>query len=123
MFSSSCATSSGVNRLQPCLSVAHGSKLKAGRKRQRRMRYWGWFAAKLAVAAGVFRGLLALISWMFPPDKDPLAPLNKGASYLLCDLALMLCFLLAAGTLYLIIWDQRYRCRVCLRRLRMPIET
>jgi len=24
---------------------------------------------------------------------------------------------------YLAIWDQRYRCRVCLRRLRMPIET
>ena len=41
----------------------------------------------------------------------------------LCDLALMLCFLLFAGALYLIVWDQRYRCRVCLRRLRMPIET
>jgi hypothetical protein len=87
------------------------------------MRYWGWFAAKLAVAAAIFRGLLALISSLFPPDKDPYAPLGKGATYLLCDLALMLCFLLAAGTLYLIIWDQRYRCRVCLRRLRMPIET
>ena len=30
---------------------------------------------------------------------------------------------MCAGVLYLIIWDQRYRCRVCLRRLRMPIET
>ena len=27
------------------------------------------------------------------------------------------------GLLYLCIWDQRYRCRVCLRRLRMPVET
>ena len=36
---------------------------------------------------------------------------------------LMVWFLLAAGTLYLIIRDQRYRCRVCLRRLRMPVET
>jgi len=86
------------------------------------MRYWGWFAAKLAVAAGVFRGLLALISRVFPPDSSPLAPLDNGAKYLLCDLALMLCFLLAAGALYLIVWDQRYRCRVCLRRLRMPIQ-
>jgi len=36
---------------------------------------------------------------------------------------LMVWFLLAVGALYFIIWDQRYRCRVCLRRLRMPIET
>ena len=32
-------------------------------------------------------------------------------------------FLAACGLLYLCIWDQRYRCRVCLRRLRMPVET
>src|SRR5262249_42018858 len=32
-------------------------------------------------------------------------------------------FLLCSGALYLSIWDQRYRCRVCLRRLRMPVET
>jgi hypothetical protein len=87
------------------------------------MRYWGWFAAKLAVAAAIFRFLLTWISGLFPADKDPLAPLDKGYKYLLCDLALLVCFLMAAGTLYLIIWDQRYRCRVCLRRLRMPIET
>ena len=24
--------------------------------------------------------------------------------------------------MYFVIWDQRYRCRVCLRRLRMPVE-
>jgi hypothetical protein len=41
----------------------------------------------------------------------------------MCDLLLMLWFLAAVGVLYLIIWDQRYRCRACLRRLRMPIET
>jgi hypothetical protein len=49
--------------------------------------------------------------------------LGQGVNYLLCDLALMVCFLIAAGALYAIIHDQRYRCRVCLRRLRMPIET
>jgi hypothetical protein len=32
-------------------------------------------------------------------------------------------FLATAGLLYLGVLDQRYRCRVCLRRLRMPIET
>jgi hypothetical protein len=32
-------------------------------------------------------------------------------------------FLATAGLLYICVLDQRYRCRVCLRRLRMPIET
>ena len=32
-------------------------------------------------------------------------------------------FLLCCGVLYLCVLDQRYRCRVCLRRLRMPVET
>ena len=87
------------------------------------MRYWAWFAAKLAVAIAGSGGLLKLVSRLFPADKDTLAPLGKGFSYLLCDLALMLVFLLFAGALYLAVWDQRYRCRVCLRRLRMPIAT
>jgi hypothetical protein len=87
------------------------------------MRYWAWFAAKLAVAIAGSGGLLKWVSRLFPADKDTLAPLGKGVSYLLCDLALMLVFLLFAGALYLAVWDQRYRCRVCLRRLRMPIAT
>ena len=32
-------------------------------------------------------------------------------------------FLFSYGLIYLAIWDQRYRCRTCLRRLCMPIET
>jgi hypothetical protein len=31
--------------------------------------------------------------------------------------------LFIAGLTWLVIWDQRYRCRTCLRRLRMPIQT
>ncbi len=87
------------------------------------MRYWAWFAAKLAVTVAGVGALVAWVSRLFPPENDPLAPLNDGASFLLCDLALLLCFLLFAGALYLNIRDQRYRCRVCLRRLRMPVET
>jgi hypothetical protein len=85
------------------------------------MRYWAWFVAKLAVAAVVFLGLLRLIIGRFPAEKSPMAPLSHGLNYLLCDLSLMVWFLMAAGALYLIIWDQRYRCRTCLCRLRMPI--
>ena len=85
------------------------------------MRYWAWFVVKLAVATVAWRGMLKLVSLIFPSEKDLLAPLGKGVTFLLRDLVLMLCFLLFAGALYLVVWDQRYRCRVCLRRLRMPV--
>ena len=32
-------------------------------------------------------------------------------------------FLFGYGLFYLAFWDQKYRCRTCLRRLRMPVET
>jgi hypothetical protein len=87
------------------------------------MRYWAWFAAKLAVAIAGLLGLLKLVARAFPPQEGTFAPLNHGMSFLLCDLALFFCFLAFAGAVYLNIRDQRYRCRVCLRRLRMPVET
>lgn len=90
------------------------------------MRYWGWFVTKCAVAAGPLYGLLFLLASLFPPkpkDANDLWALASGTQALLCNLALMAWFLLCVGVLYLIIWDQRRRCRVCLRRLRMPVET
>src|ERR1019366_6321388 len=96
-------------------------KLKRGWESPTGMRYWAWFVVKLAVATVALRGVLEIVSPLFPSEKDLLAPLGKGVTFLLCDLVLMLCFLLFAGALYLVVWDQRYRCRVCLRRLRMPV--
>jgi len=62
-----------------------------------------------------------------PMDDDEkqraLAPLSHAGEYLAINVALMVWFLLGVGMLYLIVYDQRYRCRVCLRRLRMPVET
>jgi len=89
------------------------------------MRYWAYFGAKLVVAAASLYGLLLLLGWIWPPrdNPSPLDPLSHGADRLFLNLALMGWFLLCAGILYVIIWDQRYRCRVCLRRLRMPVET
>jgi hypothetical protein len=52
-----------------------------------------------------------------------LAPFNRIGGDLAVNVGLMVWFLLAAGTFYMIVRDQRYRCRVCLRRLRMPVET
>lgn len=90
------------------------------------MRYWAFFAAKLAVAGGPLYGLLTLLVSLFPerPQNAPaLWALQTSSETLIGNLALLGWFLLASGVLYLIIWDQRRRCRVCLRRLRMPVLT
>src|ERR1035441_6614882 len=76
-----------------------GPKLKRGWESPTGMRYWAWFVVKLAVATAAWRGMLKLVSRIFPPEKDLLAPLAKGVTFLLCDLVLMLCFLLFAGAL------------------------
>ncbi len=89
------------------------------------MRYWAYFCAKILGAAGLLYGLLLLLSRILPRDSkaNELDALANGWAHLITNVALMVWFLLAAGALFLIIRDQRYRCRVCLRRLRMPIET
>jgi hypothetical protein len=94
------------------------------------MRYWAYLAAKIAVAGAALFGLLALLNWYWPPDP----PFRfRGTSWqyqpprfaydLGYTLAVLLWFLLCVGAIYAIFFDQRYRCRVCLRKLRMPIET
>ncbi len=88
------------------------------------MRYWAFFAAKLGAAAGILFGLLALLNWFWPPEPRFLSYLPPRFGYSLgYTLAVLIWFLLCTGALYLIIWDQRYRCRVCLRRLMMPVAT
>ena len=88
------------------------------------MRYWAYLAAKLAVAAGALYALMRLIDRYLPQEGSGwYAPLGQGYDKLIVTSVFMAYFLLCAGIFYLIIRDQRYRCRVCLRRLRMPIET
>jgi hypothetical protein len=85
------------------------------------MRYWAYLIAKLVAAAGVVWGFGALINRLFPPDK----PFKDGgplASYSMVVAPIILA-LFAIGLFWFIVWDQRYRCRTCLRRLRMPIQT
>ena len=88
------------------------------------MRYWGYLAAKLGISAAIMYGLLQLINRSFipePPFHDFVPP--RFVYSMGYTLTAGVWFLLCCGVLYLAIWDQRYRCRVCLRRLRMPIET
>jgi hypothetical protein len=87
------------------------------------MKYWAFLSGKLAAAVLVlyyaWHGLKRLL-----PSPRPF--LNIGQPFghdLSWTLAAGLHFVLGCGLIYLCILDQRYRCRVCLRRLRMPVET
>ena len=88
------------------------------------MRYWAYLVGKVAAAAGLLYGLLFILMKSFPaPPKDAWPRLHNLSHELLGYVFLMFWFLLCAGALYFIVWDQRRRCRVCLHLLRMPIET
>lgn len=86
------------------------------------MKYWIYFIAKMTAIIGVlsltWKGLHAV--WPTPEPfmrvhQDPFAH-DLGYTF-----AVLFFGLFAVGLIYLAILDQRYRCRTCLRRLRMPV--
>jgi hypothetical protein len=81
------------------------------------MRYWAYLGGKLLVGGACLYGLLVWMSSIWPVEPGSFSP------PLLQIVALMGWFLLASCVLYVIVYDQRYRCRTCLRRLRMPVES
>jgi hypothetical protein len=85
------------------------------------MRYWGWLAAKLAVSGLLLGGIWFGVTLLLP------RPHLYHGQFLGFDLpwtlAAGLVFLICCGLIYLSILDQRYRCRVCARRLRMPVTS
>jgi len=89
------------------------------------VKYWGYLLAKLTAAGGVLWFLRAAIAKLFP--KPSVTVWNTQQDLFGHDLgytaAMMGFFLIMSGILYVVIWDQRYRCRTCLRRLRMPVMT
>ncbi len=97
------------------------------------MKYWGFLAAKLVAALGVLYGMRLLLLRLLPrpePFRFPMAYREKiyyqhdpFATDLGYTFAMLFFWLFAMGVFWLVIWDQRYRCRSCLRRLRMPIQT
>jgi hypothetical protein len=100
------------------------TKLSGGDRRLTNVRYWGLLVAKLSLCCAISYGLLRAIDSYW---SSPLWLYNVRSPRFGLDLAytsvIGLWFLFSAGLLYVCVWDQRYRCRVCLRRLRMPIET
>jgi hypothetical protein len=88
------------------------------------MRYWAFFSGKLITAAALSWGLFAALNRYWPAQQQfaYFYPPRFGHD-LWYTAAIGLWFLISCGLGYTAVWDQRYRCRTCLRRLRMPIET
>src|SRR5579885_597631 len=88
------------------------------------MKYWGYLVAKIAAALAILCVIERWIAYIFPPlkafaDGGPF-PARRSFAY---TLSMLLFWLFGTALGWLIVWDQRYRCRTCLRRLRMPITT
>lgn len=88
------------------------------------MRYWGVLFAKLLVAGVVLYGIwLGMNATYTPPVhlvRHRLPPFPHDLNW---TTRLFLYNLLVQGTLVAIVIDQRYRCRTCGRRLRMPVPS
>ena len=88
------------------------------------MRYWLFLLGKLVVAAALFAGTWVGMEAVLPePAVIRTYQLGRFGQDLTWTTAIFFYFLAAAGAIYGIVLDQRYRCRTCLRRLRMPVNT
>jgi hypothetical protein len=87
------------------------------------MKYWGYLVSKLAAAGGILYALGWIIGRLLPapPAYIDGGPFPAEHSSIMTLVLLVYC-LFAAGLIWVIVWDQRMRCRACLRRLRMPIH-
>lgn len=84
------------------------------------MKYWLFLCAKFAAVLALAWGLhsLQVAIYLRLPPLPKWSPLVTLFTFLHLGI-----FLLASGLLYLSIWDQKRRCRSCLRRLIMPVAT
>ena len=86
------------------------------------VKYWGYLLLKLAAAGVVMRVVwMAIVAGFRGTIAYPAFEQKPFGHDLGFTTAMLLYFLACFGLMHLIIWDQRYRCRTCLRRLRMPV--
>ena len=85
------------------------------------MKYWAYLLAKLGGAVAIFSGLMKLTALVFR-HRDVIGRGDPFAHDLPFTMTVMFNFLVLAGMCYLAFWDQRLRCRTCLRHLRMPVN-
>jgi hypothetical protein len=91
------------------------------------MKYWLYLLGKLIGAAAFALALQALLIRLYPHPPAPLPKYGPALPPFLHDMPYtFLSFgigLIAAGLFYISVWDQKRRCRSCLRRLIMPVAT
>ena len=85
------------------------------------MKYWAYLLAKLGGAFAIFFGLMKLTALVFR-HRDVIGPGDPFSHDLPFTVTVMFNFLALVGLCYVAVWDQRYRCRTCLRHLRMPVN-
>lgn len=87
------------------------------------MKYWGYLIAKLGAAGFLIFGLWQFaVSTMPPPGTFMHQRVDRFGQDLRWTLIILVLWLLGVGLAYAIVLDQKNRCRICLRRLRMPVE-
>lgn len=86
------------------------------------MKYWGYLAGKVIVAVLVLWALGRVIGDLLPEPKKVLY-IGDAADALGQSILLMVYVIFCSAVLGAIVIDHRYRCRTCLRRLRMPLTT
>lgn len=85
------------------------------------MKYWSLMVVKLIAAAAIVAGVWYVITLLLPPAPGGLLKdWPRFGSDLVYTLAVGFSVLLGFGLGWLAAVDQVYRCRTCLRRLRMP---
>ncbi len=88
------------------------------------MRYWGVLLGKLLVATAVLYGIwAAMVRWYPVPPQYVMNQREMFLHDLPWTTLVFVYQLVVQGVLFLIVLDQRYRCRNCGRRLRMPVNT
>jgi hypothetical protein len=79
------------------------------------MKWWALVVAKIAFLALLHLGLITWVVTYYPRDK-----MGTDLAFTFALMGINL-FVYVVG--YGFWFDQKYRCRTCLRRLRMPLET
>jgi hypothetical protein len=89
-----------------------------------RMKFWLYLTAKLAGASATSYLLLIVVFHYVPrPPRPTYGQEQPFLHDLRTTFAIFFVWLIGVGLIYLAIWDQRRRCRTCLRHLIMPIST
>ena len=86
------------------------------------MKYWGYLAAKLAGIAVLMLPLLYFGRKAFVRWAAEWIAVGDLRAEMVWAFATLFWFLATAGLVALAVIDQKYRCRTCLTKLRMPVE-